>query len=265
MDYTGPKTLNEVLGLSIDPEQYFPVSVEVPSSNYFLQRQYNPKVNEIRISYVGRSVSWKNNSIKKILDDIKQLSLAQNIIINIVVDDKEDFEEFIKTRNYTSENLKVNIYENIPLSELEQFLIDNADLHFGMGTAALDGARMGIPTVLIDGSYKAFPIPYSYKWLYQTKNYCLGNLIQSNYFVNDGQYQMGEIFKMYLDKTTRRQLSDKSYAYVAKEHDIKKNIQSLIDLTNKATFHINTARYYIPYYMWGYQKFKTLFNSFKKS
>jgi len=94
MDDAGVKSLHAILGFTITAPQYFPVSVEVPATNRFLSGPLHSAPGSIRVSYVGRSVGWKNNSIKKMIDEISRLSLAQTVIINLVVDNKKDLENF---------------------------------------------------------------------------------------------------------------------------------------------------------------------------
>ena len=178
--------------------------------------------------------------------------------MTIVVDDKKSFEDSVGLDNYTSEKLQLNIFENIPLAKLGKFLVNNSDVHFGMGTTGLDGAKMGIPTVLIDFSYKPFPKNYGYRWLFETKNYCLGNDIEASYFVNDGKYGMKEILPTAFDKNLQYQLSTLCYEYVSSEHDIAKNAQLLVDMSSRSTFRLKDSRFYIPYYFGGYQKFNRL-------
>jgi hypothetical protein len=43
-----------------------------------------------------------------------------------------------------------------------------------MGVSALDGARLGMPVVLLDFSYQPLNGDYVFKYLHQTENYTLG-------------------------------------------------------------------------------------------
>ena len=61
---------------------------------------------------------------------------------------------------------------------LEEF-IREFDLIFAMGTSALDAARVGMPVVRLDYSYKLIGSNYRYKFLHQVEGYSLGDRIES--------------------------------------------------------------------------------------
>lgn len=61
--------------------------------------------------------------------------------------------------------------------DLDRHLAEDIDLLFAMGTSALEGARMGTPTVLLDISYQPVPDDYRYRWLHHTTQCNLGEII----------------------------------------------------------------------------------------
>ena len=43
-----------------------------------------------------------------------------------------------------------------------------------MGTSAIEGARLGIPTILLDYSYKSINGFYKYEFIYEKEGFSLG-------------------------------------------------------------------------------------------
>jgi hypothetical protein len=63
---------------------------------------------------------------------------------------------------------------------LQGFLAKKVDIVTAMGTSALEGAQMGLPTILLDFSYGPVPPGYRFRWLYDTKGFDLGHAIMSD-------------------------------------------------------------------------------------
>lgn len=55
--------------------------------------------------------------------------------------------------------------------------LSRAHLHFAMGTSALEGARLGVPTVLLDFAYGPVHDEYVFEWLTAAKDFALGRQI----------------------------------------------------------------------------------------
>ena len=66
--------------------------------------------------------------------------------------------------------------------KLESFLCDQIDVVAAMGTAALDAARLGLPTILLDAAYGRVTGDYRFKWLFETKHYSLGDVVNESHF-----------------------------------------------------------------------------------
>jgi hypothetical protein len=63
----------------------------------------------------------------------------------------------------------------VPLSELPDLLTKNVDVLIAMGTSALEGARSGIPTVIVQPfSHQEQEPEFAYRWIHQTVGHSLG-------------------------------------------------------------------------------------------
>ena len=97
-------------------------------------------------------------------------------------------------------------------------VLDEADLHFAMGTAALDGAKKSIPTIVIDASYSDFPDNYKYRWIYETHEPILGTLFKSEQQMPDNKHTINEIVSDL--KNHGHSIANKCREYVIANYDI---------------------------------------------
>lgn len=198
-----------------------PVSVYTKSENIFLSSSapFKTKSSDIVIAYIGRAVDWKMYPVKKLVSDLQELSIKAKVII--YTDDSKKFSEFI---DVTSSKLKIEYKEGFWGEVLEKDVLDNqVVLGYSMGTAALDLAKLGIPTILADFSDKDFPSTYKYKFLHQAG---IGNLGADVLEVlDDGERHTLESI---IENTDLAKLSAKSFEFVNNMHGIDVTARKLI-------------------------------------
>lgn len=256
MDDTGPFNIKSKFDFEIQESSLLPIPVSIPySENQYLLR-HNKEPGTIEATYIGRSVNWKLSPLEKVLSDCSRLQ--KHILFYILVDDKNELERLLPIKKYESATLEIKIFENYPPSEIESFLINHSDLHFGMGTAALHGAILGIPTILIDASENKFPEDYSYSWLYETQDYCLGRFIEKRGF-RKGK-PLGEIFDHVTEINSKIEISEKTFEYVVSNHKLEIVVDKLLKLASQSQFHLQDAQPYVPYYFKTHKVLKKLFS-----
>ena len=99
---------------------------------------------------------------------------------------------------------------------LKKFLLANVDIMTSMGTAALDSAKLGIPTVLLDVSYKPIKGNYRFRWIYDSIN-CLGAIIDSTYFEN-GEKSIDRLLKEI--EADYKRVSERTMIYCEENHSV---------------------------------------------
>lgn len=122
----------------------------------------------IRAVYIGRAEPWKITPAKRIIRDFLQ---DNRMRLTIVTDSAERFR-----RKLGSGLDKIDFIEGLTGNKLEAFLLAEADLCFGMGIACLEGARLGIPSILCDFTLDGSELPpnYGYRWLFEERGFSLG-------------------------------------------------------------------------------------------
>ena len=247
MDDTGVFNLKKHFGITIKNPVYLPIPVNVPNENIYLNRN-RPVGDIIHLTYIGRSVIWKMMPLMKILEDCAKVSKNLKICFSVVVDNLAEFNRYINIDEYNkNQHFKIRVEENMPPSAINEFLLLNADLHFAMGTAALDAAKLGIPTILVDYSTKPFPSGYQYKWLYETSNYNLGRNLE-NRQADHGVFMDTLLNILSVDQKDLPVHSENSYQYVLNNHSVDLIMDRLVELCQVATFRLKQAKNLVPFY-----------------
>lgn len=256
MDDTGIVNIRTTFGIKVDHPDFLPIPIDItiPSGANQFQKRPADSSEILNITYIGRSVRWKLMILKKIIIDCRHLN--QLIKFHILVDNKKALFEILSLDKLGGENTKIEVYENLPPSQIEEFLLTHSDLHFGMGTTALHSAILGIPTIIIDSSENEFPDNYSYTWLFETENYCLGRFIEKRGFRKG--INMNDIIELLRDKDKVKMISEKTFQYVLSNHYSEKIIEKLISYSQKSSFRLKDAKWLIPFYYRSHRVVKSI-------
>lgn len=260
MDDTGVNNLRNEFHINVEQPLFLPISVPPEKSNQYLITK-DSILNEINVSYISRSVDWKMYPLKKILDDASHIN--QSLRFHILVDNKELFKRFIDISIYRTKGLSVEVYENIAPSQISKFLINHSDIYFGMGTTVLNAGALGIPTILMDYSFKSFPDNYRYNWLTKSQNFSLGRNIDK-FSLSDGE-SLSTIFNQIKNFQKREELSKDVFHYVSSNHFAPNLIPSLVQYCDKSSFRLKDARRYFPYFYTSFSHLSTMIPNAKRS
>ncbi len=243
MDDTGPESLKREYGIIIDDPKFLPIPVPDEKKNIYLEEIRDLEQN-VNLTYIGRAVNWKMYPLKKVIEDAAKTN--ESVTFYIVVDSIPSFRQFINIDEYQNSRLTFKIYENLRPSEIRPFLIRHADLNFGMGTAALHGAAIGIPTILMDFSTRIFPEDYSYRWLHETKHFSLGKNIEKVPIPKG--LDLKAVLTLARNKSAREQLSSNSFQYVTNYHSLSAVVTKLILFGEQCSFKLKSAKNFYPYF-----------------
>lgn len=196
------------------------------------QRRSNSLAKPFQISYIGRSGSvWKRKPVRKFMKDLAGTK-NRNFKINIYTDYAAPFIEDLK--ELCGDQISVEYYIGWYGPKIRDHLTQNSDLHFSMGTAALEGGLAGLPTVLIDASYYDFPENYRYRWLHQTERYSLGRFIPQNEASFLGM-TMDEVLEACFFEETRNAIAANCVQYVLENHSTLRVTEKLLTHPTQAT------------------------------
>lgn len=244
------ETNNYCFELNLKEKKFLPIPVN-PSEIIANTELINE--NALNIGWLGRLVDFKIYSLLKIMEDADEYSLKQNITVNMHIIGSGDKQDIAK--NYPIKSKKLNlIFLNILVEEdLNKYLAENVDILFAMGTSCIEGAKLKLPSVLVDAGLSYFPDDYKYKWLYETLDYSLGE------YVEDLQSQNNHSFK---DLINQKKLEEgiRCYDYYMLNHTIENSAKLIIDYANRCTLDINMLKKAglfnsSLYFLWEAKKF----------
>lgn len=233
MDYSNYKTLHEFSGFTTSNLSYIPIPVNIDSDNSY---EFKTKDN-IVITYIGRGDEyWKVYPVVKMYRDLLEASISFEL--QIITTESVLFEKMLSP--YLVENVNMRVTYVIGLSglTLSNYIKLNSDLHFSMGTSALEAAKLGVPTILVDYSHSHFPDSYLYRWIFEdNNNYNLGFLIEPLQAFRG--MKMIEITNMFKSAYEINEISQKCFEYCNSNHSLDTSVKALQAATVATLYCVN--------------------------
>lgn len=223
MDWPNVKGVYDRGGKTMEKIRYLPIPVMSYSNKY----RNNKPSSIFNITYIGRgNDKWKVFPVIKILEDLNKLK--KEIQLTIITDSNTLFKQMIN-EFVLNNNIIIHFINNIYGEKLEQYLLENSTLHISMGTSALEGAKLGIPTIVIDYSKQKFPDYYLYRWLYECENYCLAGEIKDGILPYSTGRNLGDIIDLISTEEGYTKESLACRTYLNKNHSIQSFISNIED------------------------------------
>ncbi|MCK7558111.1 hypothetical protein MKQ70_25135 [Chitinophaga sedimenti] len=170
---------------------------------------------KITVAYIGRLSDFKIPILKYIISELGLLEGGSQVRLEIIGDGKSKGDVASFAKRYVG--LEVVFKGAIPHSELSGYIRKNVDLLFAMGTSALEGGAMMIPTCLLDASYSKVS-NYKFRWLFQTTGYTLGRMMNYRRKRIINQYTIAEMLDQV--RVDKRRLGLECYRYVRAHHTL---------------------------------------------
>ena len=221
MDWPNVKGVYDRGGKPLNVIKYLPV----PVMSYTNKHRNRRPLGSTNITYLGRgNEKWKVFPVVKILEDLNNID--NEVTLTIITDDNSLFQKMIS--EYIPYNVvEVEFINNLYGENLEYYLLKHSTLHISMGTSALEGAKLGIPTILIDCSEQKFPGGYLYRWLYECKDYCLAGIILNGILpYSIGRSLHSAISSISSDDGYRKE-SEACRSYLEENHSIQSFVDNL--------------------------------------
>jgi len=240
--------LNSIVTMDNECNSAFLKQYGIRLSNDYLKIPINVKRNcykyktdkkLINITYVGRGDDiWKIKPVKKLIKDLS--SVKSNFLIHIFTDTADLFKGEFK--ELSSQNIEVKYYFQYWGEKLSEKLIELSDLHYSMGTSMLEGASLGIPTIIADAGMYDFPDSYKYRWFIDDVDNYAGNFIDGKEFFSG--CSINEIVNKVFNKNSMEKLSQIQHDYVCETYSSSKIADKITDWHPKAC--VKTILKYYP-------------------
>jgi hypothetical protein len=175
MDIENWRTVSKELMLEL-PKNILPIPIKKRN----IKLRYSPPYgNFINITYVGRGNEiWKIKPVKKMLEDISKLN-DFTFKVHIFTDSDKLFKNELISF-HKSPNIEIEYLFGFYGEKLSRELLARSNIHYSMGTSALEGASLGIPTLIADPSFQEFPSDYKYRWIIEDLENYAGIFLTTN-------------------------------------------------------------------------------------
>lgn len=176
MDSTNLTTSEQYLGMRIQFPEFLPIPAIQPKS--IMPRGARDFCKDgLRFVWIGRLVDFKYYVLLRSLQDLDLLQPMLGLPILVKIVGSGNYSGHLHQEALGLCNLRVEFVEHISPDTLDEFLLQHADVLLAMGTSALEGAKLGVPTILLDVAHAPVPTGYIYQWLHQRNGYTLGDVL----------------------------------------------------------------------------------------
>ncbi len=237
MDASNVRTTCDYLDVTITDPKYLPIPIEsshtasVPLIQAVqIRQQQNDST--LRVVWLGRIVDFKFYILKLTLQNINEFApkLERPVVVTVVGDGAMCNE--LKALSQHWLHIQVDFVNHIDLSSLDNYLCTQADILVAMGTSVLEGAKLGIPSILLDFSYSEVNPWYHYQWLYTRQGFTLGDVIDSKHLATTEttlQDRLNELLTNPLEHGIKCQ------QYVQKYHSLEQVAIQFMDALAQST------------------------------
>jgi hypothetical protein len=200
--------------------------VPVPALESKLIKSYVYQGKEaLNFTWVGRLCDFKSHILIYTMNKLSLIACENKVKLHYSIIGDGPFRKKISALDLNNEWFTFEMIGSLKPDAMDNFLLKNTDVLTGMGTSALEGAKLGIPTILLDISY--FPVKgdYKFRWLHESQNFDLAHDITQDDFEEGNQ-----VLKQMLDDLINnyRALSVKALNYFLQNHEMKTVLEKFI-------------------------------------
>jgi len=217
MDQSNFDKLSKYLFIDLPSVDFVPV----PAAKAFewQRKKIMPGTKDkLNICWIGRLCDFKSHILIFTIQRLSEIAKEMKIPIQYYVIGKGPFEEQIRQLNVNNEYFEILFKGAMNPTDLDEFILSDIDVISAMGTSALEGAKFGIPVILLDISYYPMKGDYHFRWLHDTINFDLGHDI-TNKDIETGNKSLQQMLNNLVNNY--QQLSNLSYSYFINNHDIE--------------------------------------------
>ena len=220
MDWPNVKAVYD-RGGEIEVIKYLPV----PVLSYLRTHRNQMPFNGLNITSLGRgNDSEKVYPIIKVLEDLNRDKI--NAKLTIITDVNTMYQQMIKEL-VPNNQIQIEYVNNLHGEDLDNYLFNYSTLHIAQGTSALEGAKLGIPTVLVDAAREKIPNNYRYRWLYECEDFCLGGEIKNGVIPYKNGRPLKEMIQSISTDAGYKKESEACRLYLEKNHSIQVFVDKL--------------------------------------
>lgn len=216
MDRPNVATTEDYLGIKIPEAVYLPIPASSANDTGSIRKR-EIRSEGLRFVWVGRVVDFKYYVLQRSLLELDRLQPQFGFPVKVTIVGSGEYAERLRNDSEKIKHVQLEFIDHLAPAELDAFLLTNTDILLAMGTSALEGAKLGIPTILLDVAYAPVPQSYRFQWLHERSGYTLGDLLGDEH-IQPGNNSLAECIDMALHDYD--QLSAHAKEYFMRNHEL---------------------------------------------
>lgn len=243
MDHENRRVTSNYLGIENLPDDF----LQIPVDTRFVvakpaKRTRDLAVEGIRVLWIGRIVDFKYHILCRALERMNDAQSVLGVPVEVTIIGTGDYNVLLRSFVQALSNISVIFLESLAPVQVDCYMNANVDIAIAMGTSALDAARLGIPTLLLDYSYKMVDPCYRFTWLHERDGFTLADQISSNHLAFSDNSMLLRLQEL-LDQT--QLLCSKAQDYVHNNHSltvVSLRLLEYLSLSDCSWHHLRTAK-----------------------
>jgi len=235
MDKTTLNITSDRLGIKIENPIFIPVPCDddVTVTMRYEQRMKRQRDDSLSVCWIGRLETFKTHILIYTMQKLSRHALENKLRIYMhIIGDGSDA-RFINESVLDNQWFqKINV-GTLSGPEMRNYLKENVDVVTAMGTSALEGAQLRIPSILLDFSYGPINGDYKFKWLFESSGYSLGDAITENHF-EEGNKSLELIIASL--KSNYDMVAKQCFDYYINNHSMNVVCYKFLDALENASF-----------------------------
>lgn len=228
------KITEEYLGIKIEK----PLMLNIPALPVEKLKD-NPqerikKEKLLKFSWVGRIADMKYFTLKNAISKLDAIQKNLGYQVELTIIGEGNYLPRLKNFCASLNNIMVIFIRHLDPIDLDEFLLHKTDALFAMGTSALEGVKLGIPTLPLDISYHEIPDGYIYEWLHERGVYSPSQVLDFDGLEPGNDSLESKIRQL---ATSYREQSDRELNYFKKYHSISAISELLLQYCLTSSFN----------------------------
>ena len=210
-------------------DHYLPV----PAGDYNGELKSNPCLNPVKLCWLGRVELEKLPILEYTLKKASEYALKHKRKVEFIILGYGADADYIDNLPVENEWFVKHKIQPIKAADINSFLLENADAMFALATSSLEAAKLGIPTIMLDSTYKPITGDYIYKYITERKGCELTHVIGKDDF-EEGN----DSFEKIMDGIINRynEIGKNCRQYFLKNHSLSCVGEQLVKLLDTSTF-----------------------------
>lgn len=222
------------LGLPIGMPFFVPVPTGKISENRKKQIRNRNLCKELSFGWLGRISDFKMPTLMYTVKKLSQYAVKKRFPITMHIIGDGSGKVRLKKMNAENEYFQIHYVGTLTGRFRDKYLVDKVDVLAAMGTSALDGARLGIPTLLLDIAYSNVSDGYIYRWIFDVRDFSMGEILNNSHFEKGNDSLESAICSA---KNEYMEISAKSFEYCMRNHSISSVCGKFINALEEASFY----------------------------